>query len=211
MSYILDALRRADSERERGSVPTLHTQPALADLADEAAATARSRRWIWGTAATGLLLLGAAALLWLLRENSPPNPAPPIPVAEKPLSPQPAAAVRMPPQRLPAPEPAAIAVPRAPAPVPTPAPQAKAQPAEPAAAERAVPRLSELPEGLRRELPALVTSGAMYSETPANRMLIINGQVFHEGDQVAAQLVLEQISLRGAVLSFKGQRFGISY
>ena len=26
MSYILDALRRADAERERGTVPSLHTQ-----------------------------------------------------------------------------------------------------------------------------------------------------------------------------------------
>lgn len=78
-------------------------------------------------------------------------------------------------------------------------------------ADRPVPALAELPESLRRELPVLATSGAMYSETPANRMLIINGQVLREGDRVAANLVLEQIQLKRAVLSYKGQRFGINY
>lgn len=80
-----------------------------------------------------------------------------------------------------------------------------------APADHPVPALAELPESLRRELPALSTSGAMYSDTPANRMLIINGQVLREGDRIAANLVLEQIQLKRAVLSYKGQRFGINY
>ena len=32
MSYILDALRRADAERSRGAVPSLHAQGLPADL-----------------------------------------------------------------------------------------------------------------------------------------------------------------------------------
>ncbi|MET0518583.1 MAG: general secretion pathway protein GspB, partial [Burkholderiaceae bacterium] len=79
------------------------------------------------------------------------------------------------------------------------------------AAPAAVPTIAELPEALRRELPALAVGGAMYSDTPANRMLILNGQVFHEGDRVAEQLVLERIKLRGAVLVFRGQRYAISF
>ena len=51
----------------------------------------------------------------------------------------------------------------------------------------------------------------MHSANPANRMLILNGQVFHEGDQVTPDLVLEQIKLKSAVLVYKGQRYSINY
>ena len=70
---------------------------------------------------------------------------------------------------------------------------------------------NELPENIRRELPQLVIGGAMYSKTPANRMLILNGQVFHEGDKVGGELVLEQIKLKSAVLAYKGYRYNINY
>jgi len=87
----------------------------------------------------------------------------------------------------------------------------KAPPAAAPTAERPLPSKDGLPEDLRRELPALVTGGAMYSDTPANRMLIINSQVWHEGDKIAPNLTLEQIRLRSAVLVFKGQRFTLAY
>jgi general secretion pathway protein B len=71
--------------------------------------------------------------------------------------------------------------------------------------------LAELPEDVRAGLPVLTVGGAMYSQTPANRMLIINGQVVREGDTLAPGLVLEQIKLKSAVLKVKGLRYGISY
>ncbi|MEO7152322.1 MAG: hypothetical protein ABIX46_11525, partial [Burkholderiaceae bacterium] len=62
MSYILDALRRADAdrERERGAVPGLHAQP----LAPAATLVPRPRAAI----ATGALalLVTAAAVGWAL-------------------------------------------------------------------------------------------------------------------------------------------------
>jgi len=57
----------------------------------------------------------------------------------------------------------------------------------------------------------LSVSGAMYSDSPANRMLLINNRVFHEGDQPAAGLVLEEIRLKSAVFRFQGQRFSVNY
>jgi general secretion pathway protein B len=90
---------------------------------------------------------------------------------------------------------------------PLPAPTASAA----TSAEARLYTLSELPEDVRSGLPALSVGGAMYSQTPANRMLIINGQVFREGDALAPGLVLEQIKLKSAVLKVKGLRFGISY
>ncbi|MBC7994113.1 MAG: general secretion pathway protein GspB, partial [Rhizobacter sp.] len=77
--------------------------------------------------------------------------------------------------------------------------------------ERPAMAFNELPDQIRRELPQLVIGGAMYSQTPANRMLILNGQVFHEGDKVAGELMLEQIRLKSAVLAYKGYRYNINY
>lgn len=51
----------------------------------------------------------------------------------------------------------------------------------------------------------------MYSETAANRMLIVNGQLFREKDVLAPDLVLEQIALKSAVMRWRNYRFRISY
>ena len=112
-----------------------------------------------------------------------------------------------PPSRPPRAEPAitrpvAPAAPRSPIhvdPAPAPTPSSK------------VPTLAELPDDVRRSLPSLSVSGAMYSDSPANRMLLINNRVFHEGDQPVAGLVLEEIRLKSAVFRFQGQRFSVNY
>lgn len=105
----------------------------------------------------------------------------------------------------------AQAKPQAPNAKPAPSSSPAIAPAQMPAAHAAPPALASLPESLRRELPPLVAGGAMYSDTPANRMLIINGQLWHEGDKVAPDVTLEQIKLKGAVLSYKGQRFSINF
>lgn len=246
MSYILDALRRADSERERGGVPSLHSRQVPAGLADddEGEAPARSARLLWSVVA-GLSLTVLAVVAWLLmgRESPRPEPAPvslamapaatatvpaqaavtPAPMPTPPPAPSIAAPSPVPaampapgptPRRA-APEPAAAtptAVQEAPRALPTPKPVAKVQKrAEPDEADAPVPTVAELPDDVRRQLPQLSVSGASYSKNAASRMLILNGQVFREGDKVANDLVLEQIRLKSAVLSYKGQRYGISF
>lgn len=92
------------------------------------------------------------------------------------------------------------------------APQVTPKPAAQAAAPAArVPAMSELPEDIKRDLPQLTIGGAMYSDTPASRMLIINSQVFHEGDQPYQGLVLEEIRLKSAVFKYRGYRYAINY
>lgn len=227
MSYILDALRRADSERERGGVPSLHAKPIPDALAedDEDDAPRRSQPLLW--AVIVLLVLLLAVLAWQLmrgRGTEPmPASAPPVlavtPPAAAPVPP-PVAALPAPP---PSPAPAPIAV-NPPAASPSPARPAQRQPQRvvtkkalaPASSPTAEPEapvmaFDQLPDNIRRELPQLVIGGAMYSKTPASRMLILNGQVFHEGDKVAGELVLEQIRLKSAVLAYKGYRYGINY
>ena len=72
-----------------------------------------------------------------------------------------------------------------------------------------VPLLAELPEDLRRQVPAMAIGGSVYSPQRASRMLVVNGQVFREGSPVAPQLQLEQIGPKAAVFSIRGQRFEV--
>ncbi|MFZ2652317.1 MAG: hypothetical protein WA210_19640, partial [Burkholderiaceae bacterium] len=72
MSYILDALRRADSERERGAVPGIHAQPVPL-RSDEQFAAPSTPPWVWILSACGALLVGA--LFWaLIRAEAPATP-----------------------------------------------------------------------------------------------------------------------------------------
>jgi general secretion pathway protein B len=77
MSYILDALRRADAERQRGGVPGLHDHTgvpgALGATPGQAPVAAGSRLLRWAGAALGLLLALAAAW-WLGRGAAVPVP-----------------------------------------------------------------------------------------------------------------------------------------
>ena len=221
MSYILDALRKADAERERGSVPGIHAQPIFAGAA-QAGQQRIAQPWLRvGVTAAAVLLV--AALLWYLigggASRGAAEPALSAQVATLPATvPAPIAVA---PARVaaptevarPAPEPARVV--RKPA-APIASKQVVAKPAIEApapttASDSRVHALNELPDDIRRQLPTLTVGGSMYSTIPANRILIINGQVLHEGAAIAPDLVLQQIKLKAAVLAYKGYRYGITF
>lgn len=62
MSYILDALRRADAERDRGGVPSLHAQPVPLLSSDGDDERRGPAPWVW--MAAGAVLVVAALLAW---------------------------------------------------------------------------------------------------------------------------------------------------
>ena len=70
--------------------------------------------------------------------------------------------------------------------------------------------LDQLPEQ-RAQLPQLNVNGASYSANPAHRMLIVNGQVVREGQEVRPGLRLEVIGPRSAILNEGGRRFNLNY
>ena len=69
----------------------------------------------------------------------------------------------------------------------------------------------ELPGDIRGQLPNVNVTGSTYSENAAHRMLIANGQVFHENEKIAADLTVEQIGLKAVVLNFRGYRYTVPY
>lgn len=68
MSYILEALKKSERERQRGSVPDLHTIQAVQE------ASPTKRRALWPLLACAVLLVNAAILLWWSRPWSPASP-----------------------------------------------------------------------------------------------------------------------------------------
>lgn len=198
MSYILDALRRSQAERERGQVPGLGTAPAPA--AELASATRRTSPLLWlGLGLGGGALIAAAAWWW--RPAAPPA----VPVAAAPV-PMPAPAPAPLPTVVTAPAPAPLPVP---APAPTPSPPVATPPPLPAAAPARVPTLAELSPEQRRELPPMALGGSIWSENAQSRFIIVNGQVVREGEAAAPGVTVERIAPKAVQMRFRELRFEI--
>lgn len=205
MSLILQALKKAEAEREVGKVPTLATAVEMPRPRAQ-----RERRWVlWAGAGLGATAV-VAAWWWPRAEprvTLPPAAKAPVPPPLAVTPPPPTPAPPLPP--LP-PPPAPVAA----APLPRPAPPAPkpAPPPRPAAkeAEVVVP-LEQLAPDLRAALPSLKVSGSIWSEVPADRMLMIDGQVLREGDAVAPGLQLVRIGQRSAVMRLRGTAFSVPY
>ena len=84
---------------------------------------------------------------------------------------------------------------------------AAAKPAAPAATP--VFAANELPPAVREQLPTMQVAGITYSSNAQFRMVIVNGQVLHEGDSAGPGLVLERIEPARTVWSFKGYRYAL--
>jgi general secretion pathway protein B len=93
--------------------------------------------------------------------------------------------------------------------LPMPKPVTPPPSTEPATPPARLPALAELPVELRQQVPALVVGGSVYSPQASARMVVINGQVFQEGNSLAPELKLEQVRQKTAVFSIRGQRFEI--
>lgn len=222
MSYILDALRRSQAERERGQVPGLNAQPVAAG-ARAAANGDVPRRWALPMAllaATGVALLG---WWWLARPAAAPRPAAMAAPSQAPTLPAATVPVAAPlPMVVSAPAPVPLAPdPAAPVPGPalTPAAALPAVPAQapatvaagtpPMPATPAAPRsvkLAELSAEQRRELPPLALGGSIWSESVLARFVIFNGQVVREGESAAPGVVVERIGPKMVWLRWRDMR-----
>jgi len=240
MSYILEALKKAQAERQLGSAPTIHAPQPL-PAADVARPGSRTPLLAGVALGAAVLAVAIGALLWWRSGAAPAQPAvaavtPAVPAVAPAVAPV-AAPVAPPPQTA-APAPAVattldVTAPPppvvAPAPVtPRPAPEtaaarpavpapAVAQSAAPAAAapirapapEDSLPFLQQLPDGVQSQIPRVAFGGYMYSANPADRLLLVDKALRHEGEEVAPGLVLEKLLPKAAVMNFRGVRYRV--
>jgi len=229
MSYILDALKKAERERGIAQVPTLAT---VHDLQS----TPRIRRW----AASALLILCAAAILWfaflsprsnkrsvssrtgepsLSAEQSASKEIEPVPAGTVPasiLQREPPAPVKPAARReastsevrredIPAAPPAIERRPGAAVKIPEPI-QAVAGVNDVEEKNPAAATTQEKPASLREAMAKMTMTVHLFSDAKAERLVFINGRKYVEGDYVEGNYLLESITPEGAVLSYEGQR-----
>ncbi|HSQ03709.1 MAG TPA: general secretion pathway protein GspB, partial [Burkholderiales bacterium] len=235
MSFILDALRKSDQQRQRGAPPTLRSAQLMS-------APPREPRAAWIYAVLAVVLAAAAFTIGWLRPWQTESPViqagpvapqtgdakpgePMIPtravVAQAPaeLSPSQQSSVAPDVQARDASPPKHEAVGTAKTDTPHSATARSAEsprrtrekPVEtvkpaPAQEEKAVP-LAELPAAIRQELPQMTITVHAYSRTPKDRLVGVNDKLLHEGESFSSDLVLERITSDGMIFNYKGTRF----
>lgn len=221
MSYILEALKKSDQERQQGSTPSLYSShgPIPHRIKNE---SFFSRRWVVGLIIAAGLTLGLTGSTLIFFHYSQP-------LAEKtsdtkksvpsPLAKSEARQLKQPAQpadRLnrtstsPVPEIIIKEKDRVIKTVPV-----EDRTSEPPAvinqqdAATSLPLLQELSAALQAEIPNLKFAGHTYALEPYQRLIIINGKILREGDMISPGLRLMEITWKGVTLDFKGTRFRV--
>ena len=220
MSFILDALKKSEIERQRQSMPGLTDAPT---------SLRRGRLPLWAVLLGCLLAINIVVLsVVLMRNGAPPvasapaRPEPPAadvkaPPAEEHFSPLGAAPVYAP--EIPVPpadtssdgSAAAAAAPHAIAQRAAPHTLRRPDPVlideEPAENDEVLPSISEINLTGDQALPELHLDVHVYATKPADRFVYINMRKYKEGNTLQEGPVLERIRRDGVVLNYHGLRF----
>jgi general secretion pathway protein B len=205
MSFILDALRKSENDRQRNAAP---------GIADTPVRQRSEKRSIWLPLVAVLLGINFSllAVLWYINERPEapapgPAAAPPAPVLPEPAPPRPLADPAVSREltaelELPA-APAATAPAATAAPAPLPLPRQQKLPATVVD----VPTFAELSLDGSLSLPALNLELHVYSDQPAQRFVYINTAKYREGEQISEGPIVEEINPLGVILTHQSRRF----
>lgn len=206
MSYILEALKKAERERGLGQVPSLATQYIPNS-------PSRPRFWHWlaiTALLSALLAIGAAVLLSIQKSAQTQQASSSVQLESEPQKAKAASKAasaetlvqssQAAPDSAPSTQPLApqLAAARKPEPPPV-----RANPLE------AAP-LRSLPAEFQSAVPTLNLDIHVYSEAAAERFVLINSKRYQEGDRLSEGPVLEAITARGVILRHKGRRFSLA-
>jgi general secretion pathway protein B len=196
MSFILDALRKSETERQRQSAPS---------LSDARYQVAKKKRNPWLPLATIVLAANAIGIAYFVFNNTA-EPDKPIPARPIPVRPVPAAPVA----RAPAP-----AAEKAPVPVavvqrskPKPPP-----PVEPVSAKLtvtemvALPSMQQLMQAGMLSVEPLSVDLHVYAGEASKRFVFINMKKYREGETLVEGPRVDEITDSGAILTYQGNRF----
>lgn len=205
MSFILDALKKSEQERQKNHVPDLKTSH------EGVSRNGWMRHLRFWFLLVALFLNAGLILYWLWPSQVQPQAEaqiteenPPVSHSPAPLSPAASeeAPVAAAPPAVPPPPPRIETAP------PRPVPPTAQQPVTPVAqVSSKIPDMASLSPEDRRRLPEIEISLHFYSSNPTLSMVRINGRNLREGDRVAPGLRLEQITPTGVVLDHEGTRF----
>jgi len=195
MSYILEALNKSEQERRGSQAPNLNTvhRPPPAK-------TATSKLWI--VAVLVIIVLNTVTVIYWLSTRPSAEPSADNSVVYQPTKTNAAQAKPVLPLA------SATAAPtiqssESDSEVITPTSIPQRAPATPL-------RITELPINVQRQIPNLIFSSHLYSDDSGLRMVNINGKMIREGDMIANDLKLVEITEGGVVLSYLHYLFEVS-
>lgn len=206
MSFILDALKKSELERQRQAMP---------GLTDTRLGPRHNRLPLWAVALGILLVINLLVLSFaLLRKATPATPSPPraavvtpapqAPAATKHFSPLDAAPVY-------APEIPVNATPEEPDTANSkaadhPDPLLTAEDNAPDEQE-VLPSINEMSLSGSQLLPEMHLDVHVYATKPSERFVYINMRKYHEGAKLQEGPTVEHIRRDGVVLNYQGLRF----
>lgn len=237
MSYLLEALQKADQERDRGHIPDIATQH---ELYASPAKTGVLKWWLVG----GMLLLNAGFLFWYVqwqqrddgtpvtrsaspvvlapetepaRQSTPvPQPlAATVPSGTVPSDPAPTSALiaarPIPPESLASREMPAESAPAASKPVLVAPPAPDFAPSEaafePAPDPAPPPSWQDLPPSLQQLVVRLSLDVHVYSDRPEQRFVLVNMRKYRQGETLREGPLVEEIHPGGVILLHQDSRF----
>lgn len=210
MSYILEALKKSEQERQLGHVPEFSQTQETPKLA-----APRWPRWLLlALLVNALILVVLAWRMWGTQTQSAVVVAPPAVVAPTSVTPASVA-------RAPEPDIAAPVLPVPPSPLAPPVPSVQSPVAEdtsqvtvspPVVDESAAagpPRWDDLPLDERAQLPAPRIDVHVFAQEPERRFVLINLHKFRVGDRLDEGPTLVAIVNDGIVLSYAGREYRV--
>jgi general secretion pathway protein B len=197
MSYLLEALKKSDKERQRGTIPDLQT-----DHSRPSGRRERQRTTSWRFPGIVVFVLLCGGLFWMQYGRQDSNTKESVPESGVLVAKEEVAV------------PVVVVVKKAPAKTVV---VVKEQPnveetnkVIPVADIAFVPPLlDELPVAVRAAIPDLSFAGHVYSDVPQKRLIIINNRIVREGDLIVNGLTLEEIESDGVVLRYESSIFRV--
>ncbi|HEY2462503.1 MAG TPA: general secretion pathway protein GspB [Steroidobacteraceae bacterium] len=219
MSFILDALKKSEIERQRQSMPGLMNAPT---------SLRRGRLPLWAIFLGSLLAINMVVLIIVLMRNGAPpaaataarhdtSPAglkqPAVDEHFSPLGTAPVYApeIPVPPAETSSSNEASLVAPRAIAQRAAPHSLRRPDPVlteeEPADNDEVLPSINEINLTGAQALPEMHLDVHVYATKPADRFVYINMRKYREGNTLQEGPVLERIRRDGVVLNYQGVRF----
>jgi len=217
MSYILEALKKSQHERELGKVPTVETHQLAAE-----ARHGVPMRWVYTAVAMATIAVlvalygvyerraaeplgtGGDALAGLSQMRALPQAQPSDSVSDKPGSPEPPV-IHLSTSPLPL---ASLGAKAEASPESGPVPSRDLAPGPMRGPEiSSAPFLSELPFEFQESVPDMTLDVHVYVETPAKRFVLINERRYRQGEHTTEGAIVKAIVPDGVVLRYEDDLF----
>ena len=216
MSFILDALRKSENERQQQATP---------GIADVPYQKPRATRGRWLAVIAIILVLNAVLVGALLLRDEEPAPTATRVIEERPVPTAPAAPPRRPAQvpvarddvrplaeEVPPAESAAATTirPTPTSPAATPAPVSAPAATTSSSADGGPPSMTQMVLDGRLEMTPLRLDMHVYASQTSERFVFINMSKYRQGDTLKEGPTIDEITPDGVILSYEGQSFSLN-